>query len=55
MARAAVLLRDGRLEAYVEARTGAPALDPREVRPSCPAPSPRTCSPPASTSSPPSL
>ncbi|WP_046918979.1 amino acid adenylation domain-containing protein, partial [Streptomyces stelliscabiei] len=32
VARAAVLLRDGRLEAYVEARTGAPALDPREVR-----------------------
>ncbi|MFD9038572.1 amino acid adenylation domain-containing protein [Streptomyces bottropensis] len=32
LARAAVLLRDERLEAYVEPRTGAPVLDPREVR-----------------------
>ncbi|MDX3035448.1 amino acid adenylation domain-containing protein, partial [Streptomyces scabiei] len=31
-ARAAVLLRDGRLEAYVEPRTGTSPLDPREVR-----------------------
>ncbi|MFE7765986.1 amino acid adenylation domain-containing protein [Streptomyces sp. NPDC057438] len=31
-ARAAVLLREGRLEAYVEPRTGTSPLDPREVR-----------------------
>ncbi|MER6157838.1 amino acid adenylation domain-containing protein [Streptomyces sp. NPDC001868] len=30
VSRAAVLLRDGRLEAYVEPRTGAPTPDPRE-------------------------
>ena len=32
VARAAVLLRDGRLVAFAEPRTGADALDPREVR-----------------------